>query len=316
LIVREVIYPKDPELIPNGDRPDRFAPLQLEGQKLRLRQLHMYAQSDWQNDLLVMTYPPEALPIVAPWLSTETPLVCFSDKLPEDILMRVSLFRHSGVALVRHMPSLFRSAISENLLLVPQGWAPEVERTSFTETTFFERGPSARPMPAYIDAVATVAALDRRAPPQIQSALPLLRELDQLQERQKQWRSVLAGVLGLVMALVYGAIAVLEFRQNLFIGALLRSLGAPAKFLYFRQWLENALIANLAAAATIVLLDTFHEQLFGALGFPRTVLDLTHGNPYRSYEVALILISVNIGAFLSSLPVAIGLRKPVGTILS
>jgi len=254
--------------------------------------------------------------MLAPWLSSETPLVYFTDKLPENILLPISLFRHAGIAAVKRLPNFFRSVVTDNLLLVPQGWALEVERTGFMETTFFRRAQTARPMERYIDAVGAMAVLDRRSPPQIQSALPLLRELEQLQDRQRQWRTILAGVLGLVIALVYGAIAVLEFRQNLFIGALLRSLGTPAPFLYLRQWLENLLIANAAALGSLVLLAMFHQQIFGALGFQRGILDAGNGNPYWSYEVALILACVNVGALLSSLPVAFGLRKPVGTILS
>jgi len=150
----------------------------------------------------------------------------------------------------------------------------------------------------------------------MQSALPLLKELERLQGRQQQWRALLAGVLGLAVALVFGAIAVLEFRQNLFIGALLRSLGTPGRFLYFRQWFENALLANLAALSAIALVAGLHAQIFGALGFPPAVLELKDVNPYFSYEIALVLLWVNIGAFLSSLPVAVGLRRPVGAILN
>jgi hypothetical protein len=172
------------------------------------------------------------------------------------------------------------------------------------------------PMQRYVQAVNLLYAVDRRSPPQMQSALPLLKELERLQGRQKEWRVVLAGLLGLSLALVFGAIAVLEFRQNLFIGALLRSLGAPGRFLYFRQWLENAFLANLAAVGSVLLVALFHRQIFAGLGFPVSVLDLKDANPYWSFEVALILLCVNVGAFLSSLPVAVGLRKPVGAILN
>ena len=59
-----------------------------------------------------------------------------------------------------------------------------------------------------------------------------------------------------------------------------------------------------------------HQQIFGALGFPRAVLNMNEGNPYWSYEIVLVLLWVNVGAFLSSLPVAAGLRRPVGSILN
>ena len=128
--------------------------------------------------------------------------------------------------------------------------------------------------------------------------------------------SAMAGLLGLAVALVFGAIAVLEFRQNAYVSALLRSFGAPGKSLYIRQWLENAVLANLAAISALLLLACFHKELFGALGFPGDLLNLNNVNPYYSWEIALVLLWVNVGAFLSSLSVAIGLKKPVGEILS
>ena len=144
----------------------------------------------------------------------------------------------------------------------------------------------------------------------------MVKELESLQARQAQWRSAMAGLLGLAVALVFGAIAVLEFRQNAYVSALLRSFGAPGKALYIRQWLENAALANLAGISAILLLASFHKELFGALGFPHDLLNLKNANPYFSSEMALVLLWLNIGAFLSSLSVAIGLKKPVGEILS
>jgi hypothetical protein len=316
LVVRENVSGLDPELLHNADRPDRLAPLQAAGQKLRLRQLFVRAQTEFQNEVPVMSYPPEALPKLAEWLGEETPLIYFNERLPENILLRVSMGRQSGMALVRRMGDFLRPVGIDNLLLVPQGWASDMERIGFTETTVFQRQPTAMPMARYVDAVNLLYSADRRSPPQLQSALPLLRELERLQGRQQQWRTLLAATLGAAVALVFGAIAVLEFRQNLFIGALLRSLGAPAIFLYFRQWLENAFLANVAAIGAIGLVAGLHAEIFGALGFPSSVLNFSEANPYWSIEIALTLICVNIGAFLSSLPVAVGLRRPVGSILN
>jgi hypothetical protein len=316
LVLRENVSGIDPELLHNSDRPDRLAPLQSAGDKIRLRQLFVRAQTELQTEVAVMTYPPDALPKLAEWLDAATPLVYFNETMPENILLRVSLGRQSGTASIRRMGNFLRPVGIDNLLLVPQDWAVDAERLGFTETTLFQRQSSAMPMQRYIQAVNLLYALDRRSPPQMQSALPLLKELERLQGKQKQWRTLLAAVLGLALALVYGAIAVLEFRQNLFIGALLRSLGTPGRFLYLRQWIENALLANLAAISAILLVATLHQQVFGALGFPPAVLKLRDANPYWSFEIALVLGCVNIGAFLSSLPVAVGLRRPVGAILN
>jgi hypothetical protein len=316
LVVRENVSGIDPELVHNTERPDRLAPLAEAGEKVRFRQLHVRAQTELQTEVPVMTYPPEALAKLAEWLDPVTPLIYFNETLPENVLLRVTLGRQSATASVRRMAPFMRPLGIENLLLVPQAWALDVERIGYNETTVFHREAAAMPMDRYVQAVNLLYTVDRRPAPQMQSALPLLKELERLQGRQQQWRALLAGVLGIAFALVYGSIAVLEFRQNLFIGALLRSLGTPGRYLYFRQWCESAILANLAAFAAIFIVATLHQQIYGALGFPRTVLSLEDANPYFSPEIALILVWVNVGAFLSSLPVAVGLRRPVGSILN
>jgi hypothetical protein len=205
---------------------------------------------------------------------------------------------------------------NQTALLVPQGWAPEAERIGYIENTVFRRHPDVPSVAHFVAAIQNYFAMERRNPPQIQSALGMVKELENLQSRQAQWRNAMAGMLGLAVALVFGAIAVLEFRQNAYVTALLRSFGTPGKALYLRQWIENGVLANLAAISAIVILAAFHRELFGLLGFPSDLLNLNKANPYLSWEIALILLWVNVGAFLSSLSVAIGLKQPVGEILS
>src|ERR1041385_1496386 len=86
LVVRENVTGLDPELLHNTERPDRLAPLQSAGEKIRLRQLFVRAQTELQTEVPVMTYPAEALPRLAEWLDATTPLVSFTEGLPENIL--------------------------------------------------------------------------------------------------------------------------------------------------------------------------------------------------------------------------------------
>ncbi|HZV33230.1 MAG TPA: hypothetical protein VFB72_01535, partial [Verrucomicrobiae bacterium] len=165
-------------------------------------------------------------------------------------------------------------------------------------------------------AVNTLSTLDNRPPPQIQSALPLVHELDELKRRRIEWEGLLAAMLGGAVALVYGAIAVLEFRQNLYVGALLRSFGSPPVLLFLKYLFENILLVNLAAILALTLTAMLHSAIFGGLGLPTDALNSSGGNPYTSAAVLSVFVWINAGALLSSLPVAIGLRQPVGEILS
>jgi len=211
---------------------------------------------------------------------------------------------------------LFNPVAKQPLLLLPQGWAPEMERIGYIEVNLLHRAETAPPMQSIMNMISLLFSLDKRLPPQMESPLPMIEELETLQARQGQWRAGLAAMLGLALALVYGAIAVLEFRQNLFITALLRSLGTPSQFLFLRQWIENALLANGAALLAICVLAMVHQSLFGLLGFSNSVLSVRGASPYWSAEIMMLFVWVNVGAFLSAIPVALGLRKQVGEILN
>lgn len=315
LVVKEMVLINDPELLPSGQRPDRLESLAAYGDKFRLRQLYARATTEWPQDLQIMTYMPDATAWLTEYLSPLTPLVCLSDAWPEGTLIKVTANRQTGQAIVRKPGKVFKPLMgSMNILLAPQGWSPELERIGYMEVNLLQRRESAPPLQAIMDMISLLFHLDRRNTPQMESPLPLIKELETLQARQGQWRAGLAAMLGLALALVYGAIAVLEFRQNLFITALLRSLGAPSIFLFLRQWAENAVLANGAAVFAICLLASFHEPLFTLLGFSKSTLAAT--SPYWNREIVMLFVWVNIGAFLSSLPVAFGLRKQVGQILN
>jgi hypothetical protein len=265
---------------------------------------------------MVMSYNEQALPYLNEMLSAKTGLIYFTDTLPEGSLVEISYSKQTDMAVVRKPEGIWKPLVTQQLLLVPQGWSPDSERLGYVDTTVFRRNDERISIADFVTSIQALYNLDYRTPPQVQSAANMVKELEGLQERQMQWRAAMAGMLGLAVALVFGAIAVLEFRQNAYVSALLRSFGAPGKALYLRQWLENAFLANLAAISAILLLACFHAELFKMLGFPRDLLNLNKINPYLSWEMALVLFWVNVGAFLSSISIAVGLRKPVGEILS
>lgn len=315
IVSKEMLTGNDPEILANQYRPNRLAPLAREGTLMRFRQYWIRGETPWSKDVLAMGYLPETLPYLASLVHAQTPLILLSESWPENVLIDVSFNKQSGTAIIRRPPPQFRSLVQQHLLLLPQGWNAEAERMGYLENTLFLRNATNRPLPEFVRAIQLLYGADNRNP-QVHSPVGMIKELETLKNRQMQWRSAMAAMLGVVLALVFGAIAVLEFRQNMYVTALLRSFGTPSKALYLRQWLENALLANLAAVSAILVLAAFHSKLFSLLGFPRDIVNLGTNNPYFSTEVILIFFWVNIGAFLSSLAVGWGLRKPVGEILS
>jgi hypothetical protein len=123
IVTREMVSGISPEALPNQDRPDRLGPLEAFGTKLRLRQLFDKAQTGWKSDMFVMTYSAEALPLLGPMISPETPLVCLSETLPENSLIPVTLKRQTDTAVVRCPTSFYNHIIKQkNLLLAHRGW--------------------------------------------------------------------------------------------------------------------------------------------------------------------------------------------------
>jgi hypothetical protein len=315
LLVRETITFSDPELVTSGQRDNRLAPLAVNGSLLRLRQLFVRGKTEWQNDLLVLTYSPSPPTSITQLLSTETPLLCLSTSLPENVLVQVTVNRRSGLAITRHPNSQFRPLSSKPLLLVPQGWLPEEERLGHVETVLFFRDPGSPPMPKIVDAVQQLYATENRAV-QIQSPLHFIQSWEALKKIQRRCRAMLAGVLGLALALIYGVISVMEFRQNIFLSALLRSFGVSSFWLWSRQWLESTLLANAAAATALGLLFLFQDHLFNTMRLTDEAVPLLAFEATFGTEILMILAWVNLGALFSSIPVAIGLQRPIGKILN
>src|ERR1043166_7387850 len=174
VLIRETVLADSREMIVRGESADRLAPLAACGQKLRLRQLFVRAQTEWQNNLPVLSYPPPGLSSLAELLSPETPRPVLSEKLPERTLVRVTMNRQTAIAWVRRPQGWLRPLITDDVLLVPQGMLADEERLGLVDTTVFQRAESGPPIEQVVTAISAMAALERRTPPQVQSALGLI----------------------------------------------------------------------------------------------------------------------------------------------
>ena len=112
-----------------------------------------------------------------------------------------------------------------------------------------------------LDALQALSTIEHRAPPQIQSALPLVHELEALKERQVQWRNGLAAILGLALSHNYALIAlafvIAGLGNALFDPALSASIleiapvGHQSRMLGLKSTLGS--IGNIAGPALVVL---------------------------------------------------------------
>ncbi len=283
---------------------------------LSLRQASVQAQDEYGTSLRVMVYGPESAPALAALLGAapDVAVHTFNPVLPAGLPLRVTLDGRDYPAVNLAAPaSLQRIASGQALVLVPAAIGDAWLSTGWFETAFlFDRSGD---LPLLATAVRTLLQLEDRRHAQLQSPEALLHELQEL--RQLQHRTQAAGgvIGGVVIALLFGSIAILEYRQNRYVAALLRSCGAPASLLTARYAVDALLIALAAILAARFTLAAVHGALFAPLGLETTLLDRNLVDPYAWPLVWQQTRWLALGALVSLLPVSLSLREPVGRVL-
>ncbi len=283
---------------------------------IALRQVAPRAEDEFGRDLLVLVYDDDTLPALASLLATApaTPVHVINPQLPDGLPLRVTLDGRDYPAIVLRTPAwLQRHGAHQPLVLVPASIGHSWLETGWFETALLlTHGGN---LPTLAAAVRTLLELEHRTHAQVQSPEALLSELADLRQLQQRAQTG-AGLLGgIVVALVFGSIAVLEYRQNRFVAALLRSFGAPAPLIVIRYAVEALLLTAAAVLLAIWVLSTLHAWLFGLAGFEPALLQRTTFDPYASPLVWQQARWLALGALLSLLPVVFGLRQPVGRVL-
>lgn len=182
--------------------------------------------------------------------------------------------------------------------------------TGFTKATILHANSIADVQKAHdiVDAMSKVE--DKRII--IQSNLRILRELEKV--RAIQAESLVWVTLGssLILGLVFGSLAWMEFREERYLLSLIRSFGVG-------RWslLVHALIENCMMAVVGVLLGFGTLQLLIArmnLGALKMTWLRSAGSIYGE-EGQWLLLGAAMGGILACIPIAIGLRKPLGLVL-
>ncbi len=284
---------------------------------LALRQVAVTARDGRGQECLVLAYDEESLPLLAPWfaLAPAGENHLFTASIPSGLPVRLELDGADLSAITLPAPEwLQRFTGGRPALLLPAARAAEWLAAGWFETVRLSAndGADVRRLAA---GLRSLLALEERTTAQLQSPEALLDELESLQHLQAGLRHGAGWIAGLIAALVFGSIAVLEYRQNRFTLALLRSFGAPAALLLLRYLLEAALLTVAAVLAARGLAGLLHAPLFGLAGFEAALLDRGRFDPYAWSETARGLAWLFIGALAGTLPVAFALRQPVGRVL-
>ena len=148
------------------------------------------------------------------------------------------------------------------------------------------------------------------------SPIALSKEIEELRQNRLNVQIFFGLGIAWLLFLSYGSSAVFEFRQNLFVTALLKSFGVSPLFLMLRYFVEGLLIAFAGFYASLFLAELLHVTLLellkiSILGHERELLKLFL--PLENLFLSQILF---ISVFIGITPVVWALRKPVGETLS
>lgn len=147
------------------------------------------------------------------------------------------------------------------------------------------------------------------------SSLGVIDELNRMTQRQQFARILLGIGIAAVMSLILGSLTFLEFRQELYLIALLRSFGIKASNLFFHYLAETAVIAFPGGLAAYFAVSRLVPALLGNVGQnPDLRIPFSIANA-ASADLAYLFSAMAVGVILSTIPLLPGLRKPAGLFL-
>ncbi len=309
LLVIETVTPQD---IQEGVSSDRFRSLEKWGNLFTVKRMLASARSGEGSSASVVGYSDSDISGLLPYLRFGQEVFVLSASMPEGLVVDYDT-DHSGFRAVALTPQEnVAQLLQGDTLFVPIGYLSEMEAQGYSMIYYLERDKDAPPIAELTAAVDQVVRVDGSGKVEVRSADILRKKLNQLEEQQDKIRLWLALILGGALALIYGVLSVLEFRQSMYVSALLRSFGASEWLLGLRTVFENALIVNVITVGVVYTLSKYHDTIFKALKV-KSVDSITE--LYWGQEVIWIIIAANVGILISCLPVFWALRKPVGKVL-
>ncbi len=147
---------------------------------------------------------------------------------------------------------------------------------------------------------------------QMRSSLHLLVELRKIRVMQRNIALAVAIGSSLTLGLICGALAWMEFREERYLLSLIRSFGVGQAMLFGHAVLENCIVAVSGMLLGLGVLAVGAKSLSsGTLRLAWLDLD----DLMQMNVIGVLLLGALFGGLLSCVPVAIGLRKPLGLTL-
>ena len=234
---------------------------------------------------------------------------------PEAMVERVKVWKFFFDAEVVKPPSILRFiSLNDPLLFIPDSMAVAFEQFSVQESVLFLSDDSVDLIKIIeaIEALLKKEGFDRY---ELSSPIKWVGELDGVRDLRVKAQAIGGGFVGLLIVLIFGSIAVFEYRQNIFATALFKSFGLHSIHLIMRYLIESLFLLFLSFWSALELAKIFHRIVFKMAGFDLELLNLSSFNPYQIAENYVLLMILGLAAVVAILPICIALRKPVGKVL-
>jgi hypothetical protein len=246
----------------------------------------------------------------------EEPYFLLSSDYPSGLKKKIFIREMLVDAEVFRMPNQL-SAVSNNqsLLFLYDKYVQDLFKDALSPCFVFF-GDDHRDNEKNIESIKAVLSAENIQGFDLTSPIALSKEIEELRQNRLNVQIFFGLGIAWLLFLSYGSSAVFEFRQNLFVTALLKSFGVSSMFLMLRYFVEGLLIAFAGFYASLFLAKFIHVTLFellkiSILGHERDLLKLFI--PMENLFLSQILF---ISVFIGITPVVWALRKPVGETLS
>lgn len=218
---------------------------------------------------------------------------------------------------VQRMPEIVAEVFGgKAMIMVPIEVVDEVLPTGFVQMQRLI--PKREINPGALEAkIRTFANLEDRQI-QIVSSVSILERLELLLEGQQTARWALGGVVTLILSLILASLSLLEFRQEAYLVALLRSFGIRAGALLLHVFLESCVLTYLGVGLGILAIERLFPVIIASLTeiSDETGLTIPELAVASHADLKLLFISATVGIVLATIPVMLGMRKRPGLVLS
>ena len=309
LLVIETVTPQD---MLSGVPEDRFRRLEKHGELFSARKMLATARGSNGKTAAVIGYSDADMRGILPYLKFGHEIFVLSTDVPQGVYLDYNMPNTSFRAVALRPDEKLLQLIQGDTLFVPLSRLGELEQRGYSMIYYLRRDESAPEISDITLAIRRVIEGDGNGKIDIKSAELIKKKLENLETQQRSMKYWLALILGGALSLIYGVLSILEFRQSMYVAALLKSFGVSSILLSLRSLFENLLIVNVIALAVVYCLSKNHDVIFTALKI-KTGIDIN--TLYWGAETLSIMVAANIGVVISSIPVLCALRKEVGNIL-